>query len=652
MNERIGEVYNEFQNFPPKSSLVRNNTINDAYSIYVFETLFSPYHGIKKVSVENKDHRELLIKSIVPPPDDSIDIFYEFDDVDERSYHVVQVKNSVLRPGEIEQCFLMMENSINTYCKNPKSVRRNLKDVIAETDFSKEDKGNCYYYLIHNGNTKAIRNQKKNQTILSFPDLEIINAGIKNNCVPKASITIDTANNFIINNFIENSSSNIAFSNKPKSLLCNFNGYDLAKLNNDYASTLAGRNILYGQNLREALGTKSKTFDSMVSTIDIEPELFLFYNNGITILCSDFNAYASQGRENITLKNFSIINGAQTTSTLGAYLKDALIEENLEKIEKLKNVFVLTKIYEINASLVEHEKIGENIRIFTNTQTPLSNRDMVSIRGEQISLQKRFYEDCAYPNAFITIKNGERPKTFPILFPYQIITNERLAQLCFAGPLLQPFIAKDKRSKLFNVDSQEGITLNTLYHQIFDKDDGLLFKMTNIQLDELLFIYKLHEDTKRFHRNTLKNQLIHLTQDAIIDEVDRATRSSRADLVRRYQEIGAVFIFHNITAYYLLKRQFNYSIPNHDKLVFNSRLYYNNKDFKQEIIEMFFNMIYSRSLRIIAENSGIGNVQNWTRSSVGADTFINKLSEELTINSFQINKEYNLFISKAKTLNS
>jgi hypothetical protein len=650
MDARIDHIYSEFQNFPPNNPIVRNNIRNDAYPIFVLETLFSPYHGVSKFERENEDHRKLLLKSIVPPPDDNIDIFYEIDDLDERSYHIVQVKNTVLRPSEIETYLTMMENSISIYIRTPKTLRKNLRDIIQETSFSKDDKTNCNYYIIHKGSTKGIRNQKKNQTILNFADLKIIDQGTKHNCVPFSTIEIDTVNNFIVNNFIENKNENQKFSNKkPKSLLCNFNGYDLAKLNNEYASTLAGRNILYGQNLREALGGKSKTYDSMTATINTEPELFLFYNNGITILCSDFDAKSEGNKVDIiTLKNFSIINGAQTTSTLGAYLKEAAIEENQDKIEKLKKVFVLTKIYEINSSLTEHEEIGEKIRINTNSQTPLSSRDMVSIRKEQIRVQNRFYIDCTYPNIFILIKNGEKPAIHPALHPYQIISNERLAQLCFAGPLNDPFTAKDKRSKLFNSDNQDGLTLNTLYHVIFNLTDGLLFKLSNIQIDELLFIYKLHEDAKRFYRNSLKDDFNHLNQDPIVDDVDRKSRPTRTVQNKRYQEISAVFIFHNITGYYLLKRQYDSSVPNNNNLIFNSRQYYNDKEYRQQIIELFIELVFSRSLRIIAENSGNDNVQNWTRSSAGAEIFKTKFSEDISINSYKIKKKYTDFIAKAK----
>lgn len=655
IENRISEIYSEFQNFPPKNGIVRNGIKNDSYAIYVFETLLNPYHGVKKFEHSNQEHRNLLIKSIVPPPDDNIDIFFEENDLDERSYHLVQVKNSNLTPSEIETNFVMMESTINNHCKNPKATRRNLKELISLTDFSKEDKNHCQYYIIHKGNIKSVRNQKKNQIILNFSDLEIIRQGSQNNCVPVATITIDTVNNFIINNFLESKESDQSqgqLNNKPKSLLCNFNGYDLASLNNQYASSLAGRNILYGQNLRESLNNKSKTYESMFDTINKEPDLFLFYNNGITILCSDVDAISSKGKENITLKNFSIINGAQTTSTLGDYLKEANANNDVSKIEKLKKVFVLTKIYEINSTLKEHEKIGENIRIFTNTQTPLSNRDMVSIRHEQIRVQRRFIEEFKAPNIFIAIKNGEKPMDYPQFLPYQIITNERLAQLCFAGPLMDPFIAKDKRSKLFHVELQDSVTLNTLYHRIFDTKEGILFKMSNIELDELLFIYKLHEDTKKFHKQKLHNQIVKLTQDPTTNDIDKNSREIRVEQVKRFSEISAVFIFHNIAAYYLLKRNFDSNIESNSTLIFNSTRYYNDKEFKRKVIEAFLDLVYTKSIEIIANNSGIGNIQNWTRSTSGADMFIKKFEEELVLKDYKIAPEYENFIKLAKYSNT
>lgn len=648
---RIDEIYNEFQNFPAKGPVVRNNQKNDCYSIFVLETLFSPYHGIRKFQHSDKEHRAVLEKAIVPPPDDHIDIFYEEVDFDERIYHVVQVKNTHLGATEIETCLTMMEQSVTTYIKNPKTLKRNLRDVMSGTEFSKEDKKNCIYYVVHAGRINAIRNQKPNQFIHTFAELQMIREGVEKECVPRDTITIDTVNNFIVNNFIKEEKSHgeqTPGTDRPRSLLCNFNGYDLAKLNNKYASSLAGRNILYGQNLRESLKEKSKTFGSMFDTINTEPDLFLFYNNGITILCSDVDAKSERQKENITLKDFSIINGAQTTSTLGAFLKQAEIEEDAQKIEKLKRVFVLTKIYEINSELKEHEKISENIRVFTNTQTPLSNRDMVSIRSEQVKAQRRFIEDFDAPNAFILIKKGESPRDYPKLLPYQVITNERVAQLCFAGPLLDPFTAKDKRSKLFNVDQQEGVTLNALYHQIYDAKDGLIFKLSNIELDELLFVYKLHEDSKLHYRRGLKAQLDRLNQEQLGDDVDKRTREQRKEQVKRFIEIAAVCIFHNITGYYLMKKSFELSKDESSQRIFDTRRYYNDKDYRTQVIELFLDVFLTKTIEIIADNSGIGNIQNWTRSMEGSNIFKEKFQAELIRMEYKLAGEYKKFVKLAK----
>ena len=63
----------------------------------------------------------------------------------------------------------------------------------------------------------------------------------------------------------------------------------------------------------------------MAKTIREEPEKFWFYNNGITIIAEDYNTITSAGSngdiEKFVLKNFSIINGAQTTSSFLLLLK-------------------------------------------------------------------------------------------------------------------------------------------------------------------------------------------------------------------------------------------------------------------------------------------------------------------------------------------
>src|SRR5581483_351437 len=140
LESRTKELYEAFQSFPPKHPIVRNGQLNDAFVLLVFEILMRNYHNIKALDYGNEEHRQILKDYIVPPPDDSVDIFYEEDQLDEKRYHVVQVKNTSLSPAEIEANFLLMENSIKEYLRKPKDVRKNLREVIANTDFSSQYK--------------------------------------------------------------------------------------------------------------------------------------------------------------------------------------------------------------------------------------------------------------------------------------------------------------------------------------------------------------------------------------------------------------------------------------------------------------------------------------------------------------------------------
>jgi hypothetical protein len=89
---------------------------------------------------------------------------------------------------------------------------------------------------------------------------------------------------------------------------------------------------------------------------------------------------------------------------------------------------------------------------------------------------------------------------------------------------------------------------------------------------------------------------------------------------------------------------------NHDskKLLFNSRKYYNDSDFRKKVVEGFIDLLYTRSISIIADNSGIGNIQNWTRSREGADLFLKKMTEEFASKEWKLLEEYRKFIELSK----
>ncbi len=644
ITDRVNQLYDQFKDFPQKNKIVRNGITDDAFTLLVFEILFYNYHSVKQLNYDEETHRELVTQYIVPPPDDCIDIFFEEKDLDECKYHIVQVKNSHLTPGQVEECFVLMENSIKIFLTKPRDSKKNLKEIISNTDFSKQYKNDCIYYVVHRGQTNYIRNQKATQKIITGDELEILEKGTRQMSVPIEGFEIDTATNFIVNNFIDNSGTNKVNKDLPQSLLCNFSGYDLATLNNKYSNTLLGRNILYGQNLRESLNKASKTFESMFDTINNEPNLFLFYNNGITIISSYFN----EEKGKIIIKDFSIINGAQTTSTLGAYLRDAEINNEQDKIEKLKNVFVLTKIYQINSQLKNSEHISENIKIFNNTQTPLSSRDMVSIRKEQVALQEKLFLGAA-PNIFVYIKKGETFPVHPKTLPHQRVTNEILAQLALCGFFSEPHTAKDKKTSIFDNDAKDDVLLNSVYDRLFNQKDGILFTKSKSEVDELLFIFRLHEDTKKFQKNYLKTQLQSLTQKSLTNTVQNDQKERQINTIKRNLEIANVCLFFNIACYYEMRNNFDHLVSNISDLTFETKRYFDSKDdYKEKLIKAFSGLVYSKTIEIIRNNTGVENVNNWIRGEKGQTIFLSTLRNLLINEGFTISESFVDFIKVYK----
>lgn len=646
LNDRISELYEEFRNISLRPKIVRDGHFSDAFTLVVLETLFHDFHSIQNLT--SLEHIELIERNIVPPPDDSIDIFFEELLLDERKYHIVQVKDQNLAPDDIETCFLKMKHAIDTFIESRKETRTNLRKVLSKTDFGEQYKNNCIYYVVHRGKTEQIRNQKDNQIIINEEKLISLRNGIIDKSVPYRTFEIDTANNFILQNFVDGKHT-IVNNNLPKSLLCNFSGYDLAKLDKEYSDTDLGRNILYGGNLRESLNKKAKTFESMIQTINNEPELFLYYNNGITILSDFIDAGSDEytkGKENIILRSFSIINGAQTTSTLGAYLKDAERNGETNKIENLKKVFVLTKIYEINSKLNNHTKISEKIKLYNNTQTPLSSRDMVSIRREQKLLQKNLIEGDA-PQIFVYIKKGENlPKTLR-LFKHQEVTNETLAQLALCGFFLEPYNAKDKKVKIFDNEGKDETLLNPIYNKLFNEKDGVLFLKSKKEIDELLFIYRLHEDTKTSYKKSLNEQISNLSQSVLQEGYTNEDREREIAGMKRNLDIANNCLFYNITCYFKFRQRFDYKVSNIKLLNFDTKKYYEDKSFKGKLIDSFSRLFFSKTIEIIRRKSEGENVTNWVRSETNEKAFLDALTHYFS-DQFSLPNDYADFVNTFK----
>lgn len=116
MEEMLKKYYEEFKGLPNGKAIVRENTLNDAFTLVVLDILYGKELNFK-IDIKNISKIE---KIIVPPPDGGIDLFIEHEDGDEYFYDIIQVKYSELAEQDIKQCFAVMERTVNDYLRDPK----------------------------------------------------------------------------------------------------------------------------------------------------------------------------------------------------------------------------------------------------------------------------------------------------------------------------------------------------------------------------------------------------------------------------------------------------------------------------------------------------------------------------------------------------
>ncbi len=150
---------------------------------------------------------------------------------------------------------------------------------------------------------------------------------------------------------------------------------------------LAHNDRLFNRNVRLFLGARKGGVNAGIrDTIDsdLDRPNFWAYNNGVTFVCDSYES----DRDQLTLHNFSIVNGCQTTVTIANSPASAA-----------KNVRVLARF------IAAPERAIDSIIRFTNSQNPIRLWDLTA----QDKLQKRLKKElAALPQPFLYIlRKGE-----------------------------------------------------------------------------------------------------------------------------------------------------------------------------------------------------------------------------------------------------
>ena len=235
------------------------------------------------------------------------------------------------------------------------------------------------------------------------------------------------------------------------------------------------------KNVRRYLGRKkSKYNESIVRTLQTEPELFFLYNNGITIIVDDTEIIEEfSDAKCYKLKNLQIVNGGQTVRAVYDFIKS----HTTNWFERLKNAKVLIKLVKVDNDKVRSEKIAE----YTNSQNPISNIDLRSNDIVQIRLETFFNQN----NYGYNRKVGDLDASYTD-YP-ETLEMVKLGQLLFSKNGY-PHMASNTRSKIFGTE--------------YDK----IFSVENI-LEQSLELFKLFLDIKKNY-NELFDKYVYSDQKA------------------------------------------------------------------------------------------------------------------------------------------
>jgi len=207
-----------------------------------------------------------------------------------------------------------------------------------------------------------------------------------------------------------------------KSLVVSISANSLKELYINYATK-----GLFASNLRYYV--KSTKIDASIKTSILrEPEKFWYYNNGIIITCQSYVIVDGF----IEFKNFSIVNGGQTTSIIG----NTQFEQDFALLCK-----IIQNKYEDKD--INTEFLGK-VAEATNTQKPIKSKDLISNRIEQ----KRIKEQLAAVDIFVSIKRGEKINKEIFKARWQNASNDELGQMIFSFIYQHPGIARNSKSKM------------------------------------------------------------------------------------------------------------------------------------------------------------------------------------------------------------
>ena len=254
---------------------------------------------------------------------------------------------------------------------------------------------------------------------------------------------------------------------------------DDARLRSEY--NLENDDILYDTNVDirvlfdnvRGFILQSKYNKNIESTLETEPSKFFFFNNGITIVADNISSTEINSGKKVKLEisNFQVLNGGQTLRTIHNFNKKN--KQNI--VEKLSNAEVLVRLLNITDDALKG-RIGE----YTNSQNSINERDLKSLRPEQVKL-----EEFLSSNRILYIRKKGDIGQVDLEYDYSV-SMELLGQILWAASGY-PEMVSNKKREIFTVQ----------YDKLFANNNELLSTNTIELIREYRCIYKDYKSVNK-----------------------------------------------------------------------------------------------------------------------------------------------------------
>lgn len=267
------------------------------------------------------------------------------------------------------------------------------------------------------------------------------------------------------------------------------------------------------KNIRGGLGLNSDVNTSIKDTLINNPEMFWYYNNGITILVDTYTASmrnASSRRESgrFNFVNASIINGAQTVTTIG----NAFLNGDVG-IEHLENVKVNVRFIKVDPSIDDNKDVSLNVTIANNSQNKVTGRDFVSKDPVQIALRDSV--NLEEPYIYEIKRSGDSESSID---PNYINMDDALnALICSSFIARNLALLKSNRGRFF-----ESLT-SPLYKSVFNPSVSSVLLINSVNLYRKCLSY-LKDVEERYENGRNKKIVIH-GRHVLIARVFKANRA-------------------------------------------------------------------------------------------------------------------------------